>query len=163
MPPSRPIIAADPGAKGGIVYGTDDFPTALPMPADLDEESGMFALFQIVRDIKGLHPDIRGVVEQVGGYVGEAQPASSAFKFGGADTAIRMALAGNGILGVTRVAPVSWQKHFELPRRLRTSSGKAQHKRDLKDKAIELFPNNKVTLATADAFLLYHLARKGVI
>lgn len=157
------ILAADPGASGGIVYGTDDFPTALPMPADLDEESGMLALFHLIQRIKVLHPDIRGVVEKVGGYVGEAQPASSAFKFGGADMALRMALAGNGITGVVRPAPVSWQRHFDLPRRLRTPAGKAQHKRDLKEEAIRLFPRNKVTLYTADAFLLYHLARKGII
>lgn len=133
------------------------------MPADLHDEKGMLALFRLIREIKELHPDIRGVVELVGGYVGEEQPASSAFKFGAADMAIRMALAGNGITGVVRPAPVSWQRHFNLPRRLRTPSGKTQHKRDLKEEAARLFPNNKVTLYTADAFLLYHLARKGII
>lgn len=155
-----PIIAIDPGLSGGLVWGDTDTPHAAAMPADLEEEIGMIALHQLVVNIRSQFSNIRGVVEKVGGYVGEDQPASSAFKFGGADAAARMALVSCGI-PIIRVAPVSWQRHFDLPRRPRTPKGKTQHKRDLKDAAVALFPNCKPTLKTADAFLLYHLARIG--
>lgn len=155
-----PIIAIDPGLSGGLVWGNTDTPQAAAMPADLEEEIGMIALHQLILGVKARHPNIRAIFEKVGGYVGEAQPASSAFKFGGADAAARMALTACGI-PITRVAPVSWQKHLDLPRRPRTSAGKTQHKRDLKDAAVALFPHCKPTLKTADAFLLYHLARIG--
>ena len=61
------------------------------------------------------------------------------------------------------VAPVTWQKHLDLPKRGRTPKGKAQHKRDLRDAAQALFPGRKVTLQTADALLMFHLANLGKI
>ena len=57
------------------------------MPAALDTAEGLIELLDLLVDIRSNFPNIRAVVEKVGGYVGEAQPASSAFKFGGADMA----------------------------------------------------------------------------
>lgn len=158
------IIAIDPGLSGGIAWGDDPWnPSTARMPDDLENEIGMIALHQLLVNIRSQFPNIRAVVELVGGYVGEAQPASSAFKFGGADSAARMGLVGAGITNIARPAPVSWQRHLDLPRRPRTAKGKAAHKRDLKDLAVKLFPRNKVTLKTADALLLYHLAHRGLV
>lgn len=160
--PDTPILAADPGLSGAIAYGDGDVPVAVAMPDDLEEETGMVALHHILADIRSRFPNIRAVVEKVGGYIGSAQPASSAFVFGGADGALRMGLACNGI-PVRRVAPVSWQRHLDLPKRSKTAAGKAQHKRDLRDLAASLYPSLRPTLKTADAILLYHLARSGTI
>lgn len=154
------ILAIDPGAKGGLVYGEYQNPASVNMPADLDTPEGLIELLDLLVDVRSNFPNIRAVVEKVGGYVGEAQPASSAFKFGGADMAIKAMLVASRI-PYTLVSPVTWQKHLDLPKRGRTPKGKAQHKRDLRDAAQALFPGRKVTLQTADALLLFHLAHIG--
>lgn len=156
------ILAIDPGAKGGLVYGEYRNPAFVNMPADLDTPEGLIELLDLLVDVKTSFPDVRAVVEKVGGYVGEAQPASSAFKFGGADMAVKAMLVAARIPYVL-VAPVTWQRHLDLPKRPRTPKGKAQHKRDLRDAAQALFPGRKITLQTADAALLYHLAYNNKI
>lgn len=156
------FLAIDPGAKGGLVFGNYDNPALVNMPADLDTPEGLIELLDLLVDVRSSFPNIRAVVEKVGGYVGEAQPASSAFKFGGADMAVKAMLVAARI-PYTLVAPVSWQRHLTLPKRPRTSAGKSQHKRDLRDAAQALFPGRKVTLQTADALLMFHLAFIGKI
>jgi hypothetical protein len=156
------ILAIDPGAKGGLVYGEYKNPAMVNMPAALDTTDGLIELLDLLVDVRSNFPNIRAVVEKVGGYVGEAQPASSAFKFGGVDMAVKAMLVASRIPYVL-VAPVSWQRHLDLPKRGRTAKGKTQHKRDLRDAAQALFPGRKVTLQTADALLLFHLAHAGKI
>lgn len=156
------ILTVDPGAKGGIVFGRYDNPALENMPADLDTPDGLADLLSLFVDVRSSFPNVRAVVEKVGGYVGEAQPASSAFKFGGADMAVKAMLVAARIPYVL-VAPITWQKHLDLPKRPRTGAGKAAHKRDLRDAAQALFPGRRVTLQTADALLLFHLAHTGKI
>lgn len=156
------ILAIDPGAKGGLVYGEYRNPAFVNMPANLDTPEGLIELLDLLVDVKTSFSDVCAVVEKVGGYVGEAQPASSAFKFGGADMAVKAMLVASRIPYML-VAPVTWQKHLDLPKRGRTPKGKAQHKRDLRDAAQALFPGRKITLQTADAALLYHLAYTGKV
>ena len=156
------ILAIDPGGKGGLVYGEYKNPALVNMPANLDTPEGLIELLDLLVDVRSNFPNICAVVEKVGGYVGEAQPASSAFKFGGADMAVKAMLVAARIPYML-VAPVTWQKHLELPKRPRTSAGKAAHKRDLRDAAQALFPGRKVTLQTADALLMFHLANLGKI
>lgn len=103
------------------------------------------------------------VFEKVGGYIGEAQPGSSMFTFGTNVSAARAMLVAADIRLGPEIAPVSWQRHLNLPRRPKTSKGKTQHKNDLKEVAAKLFPKVKVTLANADALLLYHLRHTGRI
>ena len=122
------ILAIDPGAKGGLVYGEYRNPAFVNMPADLDTPEGLIELLDLLVDVRNNFPNVRAVVEKVGGYVGEAQPASSAFKFGGADMAVKAMLVAARIPYVL-VAPVTWQRHLDLPKRPRTPKGKAQHKR----------------------------------
>lgn len=144
------------------MYGDSRFPNPEAMPPKLETIDGQQRLLDMLARIKELHPTVKGVVEFVGGYVGEEQPGSSMFKFGSSTNGLKMALTATGIPYI-EIAPVSWQRHFDLPKRGRTSKGKTQHKRDLKQEAERLFPENKVTLKTADAFLLYHLAYEGII
>lgn len=157
-----PILAIDPGAKGGLVWGVPHNPGVAAMPANLDTPEGLIELLDLMVDIRSNFPNIRAVIEKVGGYVGVEQPASSAFRFGEAYMAAKaMAIAAQ--IPYRLVAPVTWQRHLDLPRRPRTQAGKAAHKRDLRDAAQGLFPGRKITLLTADAYLLFHLAHAGKI
>lgn len=85
------------------------------------------------------------------------------FTFGTNVSAARAMLVAADIRLGPEIAPVSWQRHLALPRRPKTSKGKTQHKNDLKEVAAKLFPKVKVTLANADALLLYHLRHTGRI
>lgn len=57
------------------------------------------------------------------------------------------------------VTPQRWQKALGIPPR-KKSEGKTAWKNRLKDHAKRLFPNVKMTLAVADAFLLAEYARR---
>jgi hypothetical protein len=48
------------------------------------------------------------------------------------------------------IPPKQWQMHFNVPKKLK----KVQRKNWIKDKAKELYPGLKVTLATSDAILI---------
>lgn len=98
-------------------------------------------------------------LEKVGGYTGSGQPGSAMFKFGCNYGLIRMALTAAGI-PFEEVVPRTWQKALGIPPRKKTET-KTQWKNRLKQKAQQLFPGAKVTLATADALLIAeHCQRK---
>lgn len=156
------ILAIDPGASGGLAYGEYKNPCFVPMPAALDTAEGLIELLDLLVNIRSNFPNIRCVLELVGGFVGEAQPASSAFKFGASYASAKSMLIAARI-PYTLVAPTSWQRHLCLPKRGRTSKGKTQHKKDLQEAAQALFPGRKITLKTADAALMFHLAHTGKI
>jgi hypothetical protein len=156
------ILAIDPGASGGLAYGKYENPCFVNMPAALDTAEGLIELLDLLVDVKTSFPDVRAVLELVGGYVGEAQPAASAFKFGASYASAKAMLIAARI-PYTLVAPVTWQRHLCLPKRGRTSKGKTQHKKDLQEAAQALFPGRKITLKTADAALMFHLAHQGKI
>lgn len=156
------ILAIDPGASGGLAYGKYENPCFVNMPAALDTAEGLIELLDLLVDVKTSFPDVRAVLELVGGYVGEAQPASSAFKFGASYASAKAMLIAARIPYVL-VAPSSWQRHLCLPKRGRTSAGKTRHKKDLQEAAQALFPGRKITLKTADAALMFHLAHIGKI
>lgn len=130
---------------------------------DLSTEEGLAGLATMCRIWKAALPDLKLVIERVGGYVGEAQPGSTMFTFGWNACAPRVAAIASGISLHSDPTPMQWQKHFTLPKRGRTPKGKQQHKRDLKDAAQVLFPRVRVTLWNADALLLYYLAHKELI
>ena len=100
---------------------------------------------------------VTAYIEQVGGYVGKAQPGSAMFNFGrnfGYILGICQALA----FTVELIRPQTWQKAY--PTRTTKTQNATQHKRELKDHATRLFPTLKPTLATADALLILHHATK---
>lgn len=152
---SETILAIDPGINGGIVYsplaGKD--PVAMRMPETVHD------LVDVLKSASFEKP-VRAVVELVGGYIGKAQPASSAFVFGEGYGKIQGVLAALEI-PFDLVRPQAWQKALSLG----TSTGmsKTAWKGKLRAKAQQLYPGIKVTLATADALLIYHAARLGKI
>lgn len=108
------------------------------------------------------------VLEKVGGFIGtrpgggvhrNLASGHTMFKFGWCYGAIRMALASHGYLvRTTHVTPQVWQKAIGVACK---TKGESQNsfKNRLKDRAIELFPNVKVTLKNADALLLAHYCK----
>ncbi len=170
----RVVIACDPGASGGIAYSLGNtFVTAVPMP---DTEGGVLGLLRAIAAEAGGEP-LRAIVEEVGGYMGDAQPASRAFTFGrgvGFTLGVLAALDAR----VELVRPQAWQKVLALgnsgwlttPRgttdeekkkiRAMNARIKAEWKRKLREKAEQLFPGVNVTLKTSDALLLLEYGRR---
>lgn len=147
------ILAIDPGKSGGLVWGTgpstDTFSCTMPeTPQDMWDR------------ISGLHaqtPLTEIVMEQVGGYVGgPGSPGSAMFTFGQNYGRLEMVAAALGVRLVL-VRPTKWQAAVSAG--TRGPRSKAEWKRHLKEIAQRLFPAHKITLDTADAFLIYYAAQ----
>lgn len=143
------LLAIDPGASGGLAFGdtaSAKDPALHAMPETVHD------LAELIRDSEVEH----AFVELVGGYIGKAQPASSAFVFGENYGKIQGVLATLGI-PYTLVRPQKWQLALSLG----NSKGMKKHewKGKLKAKAQQLYPNARITLQTADALLLWHAAK----
>lgn len=169
-------LGIDPGASGGLAVvitrpGLPPTVEAVPMPATERD------VWEWVRS----HSAAPGrpayaVIELVGGHVGEAQPGSAMFKFGHSYGASRMALIAASI-PFEAVTPQRWQravgvtprKKGRRDKRARDDGGavklvggesRTQFKNRLKAMAQQLFPKERVTLATADALLLAEYCRR---
>ncbi len=141
-------LAVDVGANGGFVGIVDEAPYynnmfAYPMPRTPKEIAEL-----IVR----LNPRVAWV-EKVSGYIGKAHPSSRMFNFG-MNYGIILGLLHGMDTEVNLVRPQTWQKPLNLPK----TKDRMAHKRLLKERAIELYPNLKLTLKTCDAALILHYA-----
>lgn len=148
-------IAIDPGKSGAIVTGKSEAdPTCFNMPETLGD------LVQLFRKI-AITTDCIVYLEKVGGYAGgRGAPGSAMFNFG-QNYGHLEAVAHTIGLEVRHVTPQKWQKALSMG----TANGrsKTEWKNHLKSKAQMLFPNCKVTLANADALLIFHAAKRGLI
>jgi hypothetical protein len=145
------LIAIDPGLNGGVALQRDGQPAeSAPMPATEGD------LVNLLRQLAADPANTVAVVEQVGGYIGQAQPASSAFKFG---RGFGYVLGVFQTLGVRLelVRPQKWQKSLSLGKASDCVS-KAEWKNKLKACAQRLYPHLRPTLATADALLILEYA-----
>ena len=141
-------IGIDPGTNGGIAWITDGKPCVEKMPETLAD------LWELICDI---HSDmgqmkqapIKAYIEQV--HSSPQMGVKSAFTFGNGFGHLEMALTAAGI-PFERVRPQVWQKALGCM----TKGDKNITKR----KAQELFPQIKVTHATADALLIAHYGTK---
>lgn len=147
------IVAIDPGKSGGFAFGTDlANPSVENMPDTIGDLAGLMRQFPAGSVV---------YMEKVGGYAGGAgAPGSAMFNFG---RGVGHLEATTYLLGFeTRlVVPQKWQKSLGLG----TSTGMKKHewKNKLKERAQQLYPNCKVTLANADALLIFHAAQRGLI
>jgi len=148
------LIAIDPGASGGIAVWRDGQPAdAMPMPPTEGD------VLNLLRQLAVDPANTVAVVEEVGGYVGKAQPGSSAFKFGRNFGFLLGVLQTLGVR-VELVRPQKWQKALGLGNASGCSS-KSEWKNKLKGCAQRLHPHLKPTLATADALLILEHAVAG--
>lgn len=146
------IVAIDPGVSGGIAIGVDA-PVLHPMPETVHD------LAELIRCAKdSADYPVEAHVELVGGFIGKAQPASRAFVFGQSYGQVLGVLAALQI-PTHLVRPQKWQALLAIGNG--AGSPKHQWKAKLKAKAQQLYPTLKITLQTADALLLWHLAQQG--
>jgi hypothetical protein len=142
-------IGVDPGANGGIAWITSDGKACVEkMPDTLQD------LWELVESIGFEAPDftpyqIKAYIEQVSS--SPQMGVVSAFSFGRGYGNLEMALTAAGI-SFERVRPQVWQKALGCM----TKGDKNVSKR----KAQELFPDRKITHATADALLIAHYGTK---
>lgn len=141
-------IGIDPGASGGLVALLEGDKVSSPMPKT---ERG---LWEFINEYNpGACHEPFAVIEKVGGFIqGNPSPGSAMFKFGASYGGLRMALTAAGI-PFEEVTPQRWQKGMGIPPRKKKET-KGQFKNRLKQRACQLFPFGKITLATADAFLI---------
>jgi len=136
------LLAIDPGANGGWVYKGG----ATIICGKNDE------LEKIT-----INKTTKIIVEKVPPYVGKFIPSSAAFKLGYSYGWIVGKFDG---YKTHHIAPQVWQKYLNIGTKGEQTT--TQWKNKLKDEAIKLFPNQKrITLATADAYLLLHYALKN--
>lgn len=149
-------IAIDPGASGGLAWqDADGQPQSCKMPATEGD------VVDLLRSL-AISAPATAYVEKVGGFTGQGQPGSAMFTFGRGVGVLHGALLALGVR-VIEVTPQKWQGYIGIG----TSKGsvsKTAWKNKLKSEAQRRFPDQKVTLSTADALLMleYALAmRKG--
>lgn len=152
------IVAIDPGASGGLAISLEgSAPSFTHMPETVHD------LVELLEGaaIEASNGNAHAYLEQVGGYVGGAgAPGSAMFNFGQNYGQIIGILAAYQI-PFTLVRPQKWQGALSLGNSKGMS--KTEWKNKLKAKAQQLFPSSKITLATADAALIWHAASKNLI
>ena len=137
------IIGVDPGANGGIAWITDGKACVEKMPDTLQDLWELVVSISLDAGTGGM--GIRAYLEAVSS--SPQMGVVSAFSFGRGYGNLEMALTAAGI-PFERVRPQVWQKALGCM----TKGDKNVSKR----KAQELFPDRKITHATADALLIAH-------
>lgn len=100
-------------------------------------------------------------LEEMVKYAGRAQAASRSIVYG-ANHGFICGVCAAFAIKLIIVPPKKWQKALDLGGS-REHANHAAWKRHLVNAARILFPNLKVTAATADALLIYEAARRGLL
>lgn len=154
---NKTIIAIDPGKTGGIAYRIDNANSTVSLP--MPETEG--DILETLCSIQEASTDPAGAVaylEQVGGFIeGRPAPGSSMFNFGRSFGYLLGVLQALHIR-IELVRPQEWTKAAGVG----TASGlsKTNWKNKLKAQAQRLYPEQKVTLKTADALLILEYGKR---
>lgn len=156
--PEAVYLGIDPGVSGGLAWLSMDSQggctyKAVRMPRTFN---GILDWF---RQVSGSFIPRVAMIEKVGGYISGSggNIGSAMFEFGKSYGSLLMALTVIEI-PFDEVHPLTWQGAYSLsPRK---GLGKGERKSELKGIAQQLFPREKVTLATADAFLIAEYCRR---
>lgn len=146
---TKGLIAIDPGASGGWVHlePFGDEPKAYSYKTETE----------FLEFLSPINPaGYVAVVEDVPAFVASATSNASSFKLGYNFGFLVGALRARRF-PVELVKPKSWQKGL---RGLRPRMGYTDRKRAIKDNAARLYPDLKVTNATADAVMIMDWAKK---
>jgi hypothetical protein len=171
------IVAVDPGASGGIAILREDHSVISTKMPETDKD----IIDWIQNNCGVVVIEKKAVIEKVNGFIGEGQPGSAMFTFGDNCGFIRGVIMTMHF-SVELMRPQDWQKILGLGNReharcvlhkgsfgydeekKKVSLLNAQYKRNwknkLKEKAQQLFPSQKVTLANADALLILEAFRR---
>ena len=155
----RHNIGIDPGASGGIAWSSPNGDRSAPLPKTLGDFREL--VFEILGS-QGFFHDLADTVchlESPPKFV-KAIPGSAVFVMAQSFGRIEGVLAAFKVPTVT-VTPQAWQKaHGHGPRGDMTTT---QWKNKLKARAQSLYPEERVTLATADALLIFNAASHRLI
>ena len=143
------IIGIDPGKGGGIAFFFADGPIVHKMPDTLKDIADLFVEV-VAAKIGGWTPFV-GLAYIEKGHSSPQMGVTSAFTFGQGYGALLMLLTCRGI-PFEQVTPQKWQKAMGC-----MSKG---DKNVTKRRAQELFPQLKITHATADALLIGEYGRR---
>lgn len=144
---SKTVIGIDPGKNGGIAWITDGKPCVEKMPGTLQDLWDLIVSVSLNAGTGGTC--IKAYIEQV--HSSPQMGVKSAFSFGNSFGHLEMALTAAGI-PFERVRPQTWMKGLSCL----TGGDKNVTKR----RAQELFPQLRLTHATADALLIAHYGTK---
>lgn len=158
---SRIFIGIDPGANGGIAAISCVTGKSLlvePLPGN---EVDRWELFVRVANLCRNGGGGLAILEKVVGYQPNSKGniGSRMFEFGRNYGTCRMGLIASGIPW-EEVMARKWQSAFSLSPRKSEGETRTKWKNRLKEKAQQLFPGLKVTLATADALLIAEYGRR---
>ena len=158
MPRPEFIIAIDPGVKGAIAsYATSYQPPADPAwTVEKLRETPQDRFSQLEEYGKAadrLETRRVALLEAVGGFTGSSQPGSRMFVFGQGFGQLEGILVALGYQ-IIRVRPQAWQGALSL--KSRPGEPKPDHKRRMRAKALDLFPQLKPTLDESDALLILY-------
>ena len=134
------LLAIDPGKSGGVAYYNNG-----------DIELRKFTTEgDLSKFVEELPSEIIAIVEDVPKFVSASTSSSSSFKLG-YNYGYHMGSLRTRRIPVNLVKPQVWQKGLQG---LRPKMGYTDRKRILKDNAMRLYPDLKITHATADALLI---------
>lgn len=153
-------MGIDPGASGAIAVITNKVIVELkPLGAsDLDiwtfiDEVSSLISFAVLERVGGFVPARRA-------YGGNNAPGHMMFNFGRSFGKLEMALTASAI-SHEEITPQKWQKGLGIPpRRNNENESVSAFKRRLRIYAQRLYPETKITLATADAILIATYAKR---
>ena len=150
----RHYIGIDPGASGGIAWSSPLGDKSAPLPKTLGDFREQ--VFEILGQQGFFHAISQSVcyLESPPKFV-KAIPGSAVFVMAQSFGRIEGVLAAFKVPTVT-VTPQAWQKAHGLGTRGDMTT--TQWKNKLKARAQSLYPEEKVTLATADALLIFNAA-----
>lgn len=151
-------IGIDPGISGGIAVVSDNWKVGdaevYKMPAtELDLHNKLVDIKTMIHNHEESN-DMFCLIENVHSMPGMG--SQSVFKFGfhyGLEIMAILALQ----ISFDKVTPQKWMKSFTTLKR--KDLGATKWKNHLKQKAQQLYPRVKITLATADALLIAHYNR----
>jgi hypothetical protein len=148
------IVAADPGSNGGITSIQTNGVTADRMPDTRTD------VVDLLRDL-GKESDGKTLyVERLVKFTGTNMPGSAMAVYAQNHGILVGAAIALGYR-LVEVPPKEWQKKLGLGSKGTLST--TQWKNKLKERAQDLYPAIKVTLATADALLILEAARRGLL
>jgi len=155
----RHYIGIDPGASGGIAWSSPNGDRSAPLPKTLGDFREQ--VFNILGEQGFFHAISETVcyLESPPKFV-KAIPGSAVFVMAQSFGRIEGVLAAFKVPTVT-VTPQAWQKAHGLGTRGEMTT--TQWKNKLKARAQSLYPEEHVTLATADALLIFNAASHRLI
>jgi len=148
------LIAVDPGVNGAFVWSEKGKVHAVKMPPTASDIADLIRSFAYKSSLVELHlenPSKGGWGPVSSDTIGKLFEQIGGIRYSGLVVGWKVNL----------VAPQTWQAKIGIKRSY--GEGKTSFKNRLKDKAAELFPDHAITLATADAFLIYHVAARGLV